>query len=274
MPHISTNGAEIYYETHGSGEPVLLHPGFGSNANVYWANIAALAERFHVIVLDPRGSGRSSAPEGPYTMSMLAADAAAVLDANGVEAAHVFGTSFGGMVAQHLALEHPGRVRRMVLGCTTPGGTHHVTPAPETVARFIAAGSIEDPAEATRSTMTIHYSDAYAAAHADEIVGRALAQRDLRPGPVGRAGQSAAAQNHDTYDRLPRIAAPTLVAHGEEDPLLPVANARTLAERIPGARLLLYPGARHVFFVECAAALNAEMTSFFNAAEAGAAAAS
>src|SRR5438552_22813 len=129
-------------------------PGFGANATLYWANIPALAERFHVIAYDPRGAGRSDVP--PATSSM-------------------------------------------------------------------------------RST------------------------------PEGRAGQLAAVQEHDTYDRLPEIKAPTLVAHGEEDGIIPVQNGRILAERIPNARLVIYPGAKHIFFVECAAELNAEVAAFLTA---------
>jgi pimeloyl-ACP methyl ester carboxylesterase len=264
MPLAEARGAQIYYETHGSGPDLLLHPGFGSNTTVYWANIPALAEHFRVIALDPRGSGRSSAPDGLYDMGGLAADAIAVLDANGVEAAHVLGTSFGGMVAQHIALDHPHRVRRLVLGCTTPGGSQHVTPPPETMATFMAAAEIADPAEAVRATLRIHYSDAYVGSHGDEIVARAIKNQHLRSGPAGRAGQSAAARAHDTFDRLGAIAAPTLVAHGSEDALVHAANGRMLAERIPGAQLRIYEGARHVFFAERAGEFNRDVIAFLN----------
>ena len=262
MPHVSANGAKIYYETHGSGEPLLMIPGFGANATLYWANIPALAERFHVIAYDPRGAGRSDVPPAPYSMQMHAEDAIAVIEAAGERSAHVFSTSMGGMIAQNLALLYPERVRRLVLCCTTPGGTHHVLPPPEALERFIAAASIEDPAAAVRSTYPLHYSDAYVAEHDAEIVARSLATSSMRSTPEGRAGQLAAVQEHDTYDRLPEIKAPTLVAHGEEDGIIPVQNGRILAERIPKARLVIYPRAKHIFFVECAAELNAEVMAF------------
>jgi pimeloyl-ACP methyl ester carboxylesterase len=274
MPLVSARGANIYYEVHGGGEPLLMLPGFGSNATVYWANIPALAERFRVIVQDPRGSGRSDAPEGPYTMEMLAEDATAVLDAAGVGRTHVLGTSFGGMVAQHVALEYPDRVRRLVLACTTPGGTRHVVPPPETIATFMAAADITDVAESVRTTLRIHYSDAYAAAHADNIIGRAIKNEPLRSSPVGRAGQSAAARAHDTHDRLGQITAPTLVAHGDQDALVPAENARLLSERIPAAQLRIYGGARHVFFVERANEFNRDVIDFLAQADASTVAAS
>src|SRR6266567_37661 len=151
VPYVKANGAKIYYETHGSGEPLLMIPGFGANATLYWANISALAEQFHVIAYDPRGAGRSDVPDAPYSMRMHAEDAIAVIEAAGEQSAHVFSTSMGGMIAQNLALLRPKRVRRLVLCCTTPGGTHHVLPPSEALERFIAAASIEDPAEAVRS---------------------------------------------------------------------------------------------------------------------------
>ncbi|MDE3096792.1 MAG: alpha/beta fold hydrolase [Chloroflexota bacterium] len=206
MPLAEAAGARIYFESHGSGEPLLLIAGFGSNTTVYWANIPELARHFRVIAIDPRGSGRSDAPPGPYTMSQLAEDCRAVLDACGVDAAHVAGASMGGMIAQHLALRFPGRVRGLVLACTTPGLPHHVPPPDEAVALFMEAAGIADPAKAVRATYPLNYSDAYAAAHDAQIVARALANEHLRSTPEGRAAQLAAVQGHDTYDRLGELA--------------------------------------------------------------------
>lgn len=264
MPHADAAKARIYYETAGAGAPLLLIPGFGANATVYWANAPALARSFRVIAFDPRGAGRSDVTPPPYNMEQLADDCAAVLDAAGEADAHVFGTSFGGMVAQHFALRHPGRVRRLVLGCTTAGGERHVPPPEENVARFLAAGAIADPAEAVRATYALHYSDAYAAAHDGELVARALANASLRATPEGRAGQLAAVQAHDTQARLGEIAAATLVAHGRDDGIVPVANGRALAAGIRGARLVVYPRARHVYFVECAEQVNADVIEFLS----------
>jgi pimeloyl-ACP methyl ester carboxylesterase len=264
MPYADASGAKIYYETHGAGEPLLLISGFGSNATVYWSNIPRLAERFRVIAMDPRGSGRSDVAPGPYTMDLLAGDCAAVLDAAGAAGAHVLGTSMGGMIAPHVALLHPDRVRRLVLACTTPGGTHHVLPPAEQLAVFIGAADIADAAAAVRATYPLHYSDAYAAAHDAEIVARSLANEHLRSTPEGRAAQLAAVQAHDTWDQLPSIAAPTLVLHGERDGIVPVENGRNIAARIPGARLRTWPEGRHLFFVEFAAEVNEAVSEFLD----------
>jgi pimeloyl-ACP methyl ester carboxylesterase len=265
MPYASIPSGRLYYEVHGEGEPLLLHPGFGCTVEIYWRNTAPLAERFKVIVFDPRGAGRSDVCPPDLTMKQLADDAAALLDAVGEPAAHVFGTSFGGMVAQHFALDHPHRMLTLVLGCTTPGGTAHVMPPPENMARFMAASEITDPAEAVRSTYFINYSDAFVAEWDPVLVERAQANSQLRSTPEGRAGQVHAVQNHDTTSRLADIACPTLVAHGTDDGTVPVANGEYLAKHIPGSKLRLYPGGRHLFFTECAEELNRDIIAFIQA---------
>src|SRR5262249_21975158 len=157
---------------------------------------------------------------------------------------------------------YPERVRRLVLCCTSPGGSHHVRPPEDQIATFMAASDIADPAEAVRSTYPLNYSEEHVAGHDAEIVARALAKRPLPPSPEGLEAQLAAVQEHDTYEHLPEITAPTLVAHGEEDGIVPVENGRIIASRIPGARLIIYPRAKHIFFVECAEELNAEVEAF------------
>lgn len=265
MTYANLPSGKIYYETHGAGEPLLLHPGFGCSVEIYWRNVQPLAKHFQVIVLDPRCAGRSDT--GPPTMLMkdFADDAAALLDVLGIESAHVFGTSFGGMVAQHIALEHPDRVRRLVLGCTTGGGAQHVLPPMENMAKFIAASDISDPADAVRSTYFINYSDEFVEKMDDVLVQRALANQHLRSTPEGRVAQVHAVQNHDTHGRLREIAHPTLVAHGTDDGTVPVENGRILAAGIPNATLRLYPGGRHLFFTECADDLNRDIAEFLTA---------
>ena len=215
-------------------------------------------------IRDRRGAGRSDSPPDGYTMERYAADCAAVLDAAGCGAAHVFGTSFGGMVAMHFALLYPSRTRGLVLACTTPGGDAHVPPAAENIVRFMAASQVADPVESTRMRYPLHYSDAYAADHDAEIIARSLATAHMRPTEAGRAGQLAAVQAHDVSSRLHEIAAPTFVAHGSDDGVIPAANGRLLAAAIPGATLHIYEGARHVFFIERAAEFNADVIDFLS----------
>lgn len=265
MAYAEVPGAKLYYEVHGEGVPLLLHPGFGCSVEIYFSSIAALARHLQVIVFDPRGAGRSSAGDASSTTpKTFADDAAALLDVLEVDAAHVFGTSFGGMMAQHLALEHPKRVRRLVLGCTTAGGSGHVLPPLENIVRFIAASEITDPIEAVRSTYFINYSDAYVASHDGEIAERALRNQHLRSSPEGRATQIAAVQAHDTLRRLQEITQATLVLHGTDDGTVPVENGRALAAAIPSARFFEYARGRHLFFIEFADKLNDDIVSFLS----------
>lgn len=264
MPHVNADGAKLYYEVHGDGPPLLMIPGFGSTTLVYFANIAPLAEHFKVVVFDPRGSGRSDVPDSGYSMQAFVDDCVTVLQEAGEESAHVVAASFGGMVAQNLALTYPERVRRLVLICTTPGGPHHVAPPPEQMAVFMAAGDIADPAAAVRSTYPLHYSDAYIAAHDAEIVERSLANAHLRSTPAGRMGQLVAVSQHDTFDRLATLATPTLVLHGDHDGIVPIDNGRNIARQIPNARLKIYPGTKHIVFTECADEMNRDIILFLS----------
>src|SRR5271167_3794172 len=134
MPFVENKGAKIYWDEQGSGEPLLLIMGLSYPSYMWHRSRPVLAKHFHTIALDNRGVGQSDAPPGVYSISLMASDAIAVLNAAGIEAAHVFGVSLGGMIAQELALQHPWRVRSLILGCTSAGdlvGPHAVQPAPE-----------------------------------------------------------------------------------------------------------------------------------------------
>jgi pimeloyl-ACP methyl ester carboxylesterase len=126
MPHLRANGINIYYEEYGTGEPLVLIMGFTvSSVGWHW-NLADFAKHFRVIAFDNRGVGQSDKPNVPYSMATFADDTAGVLDGLGLNTAHVFGISMGGMIAQEFALRHPQRVKTLTLGCTNCGGTQAV----------------------------------------------------------------------------------------------------------------------------------------------------
>jgi 3-oxoadipate enol-lactonase len=240
---------ELYYESTGDGSPVLLVMGLGMNATGWWRTVPVLAERHRVLAFDNRGMGRSSVPAGGYAMADLADDAVAVLDAAGEDAAHVYGISLGGMIAQHLALRHPGRVRSLVLAATTPGGRRGTVADADTLAFFQRRGAMP-PEEAVWASVPYNYAPRTRAHHADRI-GEDIVQRLRFPfAPEPYREQLAAALGHDPGDGLASLALPTLVVHGERDRMIPVANAHALSHAIPGAELALYPEAGHLLFTD------------------------
>lgn len=245
------NGARLYYEVYGEGEPLLLIMGLGAN-HLGWAlHVPVYAEEFQVIVFDSRGVGQSSFPEDmKLTIPLLADDAAALLDALGIDSAHVYGVSLGGMIAQELALRHPEMVRSLILGATTPGGSNAVPAKPEALSALLDLGAAEAGGVGA-GLLEVLFSPEYLAEHGSEWLERlgGAADYPATPSEVYTA-QLLAGAGHDTYDRLPDITAPTLVIHGTDDPLLPVDNGRILAERIPGAELFLLEGARHGYLME------------------------
>lgn len=239
-------GVRIAFETRGDGSPLLLVHGLGYGRWGWNPVVGPLAKRHRVVLLDNRGIGESDVPPGPYTARMLAEDAVAVLDAAGVERAHVVGTSLGGMIAQELAVEHPDRVERLVLACTTPGG-ERAAPYPEPTQRLLAEAASLEPAVALRRFVENALAPGAPGPLVDEIVALRLAHP---PDPAGWQAQAAAAVAFDGYDRLARIAAPTLILHGTADRVVDCRNALLLAGRIPNARLELFEGLGHLFFWE------------------------
>jgi 3-oxoadipate enol-lactonase len=126
MPFVENQGAKLYWDEQGSGEPLLLIMGLSYPSYMWHRSRPVLANSYRTIALDNRGVGQSDVPPGIYSIALMASDAAAVMDAAGVESAHVFGVSMGGMIAQEFALQYPSRVRSLILGCTAAGGPHAV----------------------------------------------------------------------------------------------------------------------------------------------------
>jgi 3-oxoadipate enol-lactonase len=245
VPTAVLDGVELYYEERGSGAPLLLIAGIPAVASD-WAPLAErLAASRRVIAYDNRGSGRSSVTPGPYTTAGLAADGVALLDSLGIERADVFGISLGGMIAQELALGWPGRVERLVLGCTHCGVAHSPRPPRETGRAFAME---TDDWELRMRTLAPF---AFAEGVDPEFLRRFVAKKsgDVQD-PEGYRAQIAAALAHDTYDRLPRIDRPTLIVTGDGDRVIPAASSDVLHERIPGSRLEVVRGAGHLFFLE------------------------
>jgi 3-oxoadipate enol-lactonase len=231
------DGARLFYEVHGdpARQPLVLLEGMGGDIPGWRRNVPHLAADCFVVAYDHRGNGKSQSPDTPTSMATYVDDALALLDELRIATAHVYGQSFGGMVAQELGITHPERVRTLVLACTHAGHSH------------IAPSRGRAPKD---RPWLQQYSPSFAEAHPEHVeedlrVGRAQPQH-----PDGRRRQWEAVQAWDAYDRLPELRLPVLVLHGSEDQLIDVENARILASRIPGAELAILEGAGHVYHAE------------------------
>jgi pimeloyl-ACP methyl ester carboxylesterase len=242
MSFVENQGAKIYWDEEGSGESLLLIMGLSYPSYMWHRTRPVLAKRLRTIALDNRGVGQSDVPPGPYSIASMASDAAAVLDAAHVQSAHVFGVSMGGMIAQEFALQHPDRVLSLILGCTASGGPHAVQPEPAALQTLMRQGMT--PEQAKEAIIPFIYDASTPRERIDEDMAIRM---KWYPTPQGYIGQLQGIMGWEAYSRIAQIMAPTLVIHGETDRLVPAANGRLIAERIPGAKLVLIPRASHIF---------------------------
>jgi 3-oxoadipate enol-lactonase len=251
MPDARTKGGWIAWRDEGPREPgvaedpVLLIMGLGASSRLWFRLLPWLTREHRVIVFDNRGTGRSAPVRGRLTMGGLAEDAVTVLDAAGIERAHVVGASMGGMIAQHMALDHRDRVRSLVLACTTPGGRSGAPPW-----RLLASAAVR-PLVGPRRSFPLVAPSLYASATLRDHPDRVADDLDRRmadsTSPLTLYAQLGAIALHDTRPRLSELEGmPVLVVHGLEDRLVPPARARELAELIPGAQLELIPACGHL----------------------------
>ncbi len=249
MPKVRVGDIEIFYEEAGRGPALLLIMGFGGDHLAWGYQFRVFAEHRRVIAFDNRGVGQTDAPDIPYTTAMMADDAAGLLDALGVDTADVIGVSMGGMIAQELALRHPGRVRSLHLGCTLARPDAYLRALVAAWRTLRTALSREDMLRAVALWLFAPVTYEERPEFVEMVIQTALAN----PFPQTLTGflrQGEAILGHDTLDRLPAIRCPTLVSVAEDDILVPPRFSRLLAARIPGARLQVVPAAGHVYFWE------------------------
>jgi 3-oxoadipate enol-lactonase len=251
MPHTLINGVDAYYEVSGDGPPLLFLNGSGSTIADVRLLLRPFASHFHVAIADYRGLGRTSVPETAYAMLDLASDALGLADHLGWQTFNVVGVSFGGMVAQEVAVTASERIRRLVLMCTSSGGAGGSSYPLHELAQL-------PPVErATRSVQLVdtRFTPGWLADHPRDraLVEQMAQRRSVEPTP-GIDLQLQARADHDVFVRLPHIDCPTLVASGRFDGIAPPENGAAIAARIPVAELRLYDGG-HAFFQQDSAAL-------------------
>lgn len=260
MPTASNGGVRLYYETEGSGEPVVFVEDLGYGAWMWGWQHAALAGPYEAIVWDNRGTGRSDAPQGPYTVEEMAGDLEAVLADHGARRAHVIGAGLGGMIALRYALDYD-RAKSLTLVGTSPGGPRVAIPSEPRERAFAPP----DDRAALRASLRAVLSESFFEEQPEVIEGivewRAVGDADRD----GWEAQNAAVNGFDASDRLYEITVPALVVHGTDDALFPVENARLLEGGFPNAESELIEGGPHLVFIERSRDVNDRLMAFLEA---------
>ena len=261
MPTISVNGIDLYYVEAGSGEPLVLVMGFGGDHLSWGFQLAALSAQHRVVAFDNRGSGRSSAPDVPYTTRMMADDTIQLMDRLGIDRAHILGVSLGGMIAQEIALAHPARVRTLLLHCTAARADGYMLALLENL-RMARDKLGADLAQRAMALWLFAPTTFNERPEFIEMLLYAASSQSYPQSDVGFARQGDAVISHDALARLGAITCPTLVAVGDEDQLAPPRFSREIAGAIPQAEFHTIRHAGHVFFWEKPADFNALVLSF------------
>lgn len=249
MPKIRVGDIDIYYERGGdAGLPRLLYiSGTGGDLRLRPRALDGEWPRhFDTLVFDQRGLGQSDKPNRPYTMADYADDAAGLMRAIGWPSARIVGFSFGGMVAQELALRHPQMIERLVLACTSPGGAGGASFPLHEIQHLTA----EERARRMLRISDTRHDEAWAKAHPDELRMLTQPMTDpfaAEPGHAsGARRQLEARAGHDAWNRLSQIACPTLIAGGRYDGIARPETQAKMAQRIPDAKLEMFEGGHGV----------------------------
>jgi len=253
MPRATVGSLTMHYELLGHGRKVVFVSGSGGDLRVRPGVLdTPLASRFSVLAFDQRGLGQTGKPAGPYTMSDYADDAAGLMRQVGFDNADVMGVSFGGMVAQELALRHPRSVRKLVLCCTSSGGAGGASYPLHELA------SVAPDARARRQLeiSDLRRTPQWQRDHPDDVkrlLEIAAQAARVGAGEVDRERgavlQLEARRHHDTWSRLPQLAMPVLLCAGRYDGIAPLANMEAMARQIPNATLKVYEGG-HLFLIQ------------------------
>jgi pimeloyl-ACP methyl ester carboxylesterase len=273
MPKITHNDIEIAYQARGEGTALLFISGVGYGG-WFWQRLVAWLEKnrtakpLQTVTFDNRGAGESSKPPGPYSVTMLAKDTAALLDALGIQGACIFGHSLGGFIAQELAISRPDLVGRLILASTNHGGIHVVPITPE--ALQVLTDRSGDPQDLVRRGVAIAAAPGFSERQPD-LVRQLIEYRLGNPVPPAQysaqvmAGAAMAQlSEQQVIDRMSQLRMPVLVLFGEHDRVVPAGNATLLAAKIPLARVRILPGCGHIFPIEDPAATGRAILEFLD----------
>jgi len=263
MPFCECQEIDLYYQTSGEGQPLMLISGLSGGTWSWYEQVPFFKNHFRTITFDNRGAGRSSMPPGPYTIKSMAEDARALLDHLAIDKSFIMGLSMGGMIAQELALLAPDRIQALVLGCTHCGGDLRVPPTPQVLEAFMNNTGLSHE-QIIDKNLPFFFSESCRKNRPQVVNAYRMVQLEtpLQPEHAFLA-QLQAIRSFSRCDRLAQLQAPTLILTGSEDVLVPARNARILEERIPHAELIEITGAGHALHAECRDQLNELSHAFF-----------
>lgn len=265
MSSVSVNGLTLAYETHGSGQPLVLISGLGYDRWEWHKMVPGLAEHFTVITFDNRGVGQTDKPAGPYTAQLLADDTAGLIATLGYERAHIMGHSMGGYIAQALALSHPEVIDKLILASTNFGGPHHIPVTPEAMKVLTDVSS--DAVTRFKNGLVVSTAPGYAEKN-PAMIETWLKWRVSNPiDPVAYQAQLAIglalfAESACFESKLKAVTASTLILFGAHDKVVPPGNADLLAHEIANSTIEILPDAGHFFPIETPEAANAAIIKF------------
>jgi poly(3-hydroxyoctanoate) depolymerase len=246
VSQVRAGGLSFRVARQGEGRPLVLLTGLGANLDM-WHPFSRLLEGREVIAIDPPGAGGSQRPARPLRMSSLARVVLSLFDALGLDEVDVLGYSFGGALAQELARRAPGRVRRLIL-CATSPGLGSVPPNPFPALLLLSPGRYYHPGLLRLEVPRIAGGRT---ARDPGVLGRQAAARlGMPPDLLGYAYQLYAMTGWTSLPWLHRVAQPTLIIAGDDDPIIPVANARLMARLLPDARVRILEGAGHLLLLD------------------------
>jgi len=259
MPSVASNRIRIHYEEQGSGDPLILIMGLGAPGNRWTDHVSAYEKHFRCLLVDNRGAGESDKPSGPYTTKLMAEDTAGLMVALGIESARIAGISMGSAIAQELALAYPHKVRSLVLISSWSRCDRYTQAVFE---HFKKMRELASPADFVQLLQLWIASAPYYEENFDQMVkDQETATEDYMPLDAFQA-QSDACSLHNTFDRLDKIAAPTLLTVGDADIFTPPRLTVEMHEKMPGSKMVVFKGLGHIHHWEALNRFNDVTTQF------------
>ena len=257
MPRVKVNDIQLYYEVHGkeNRDWMVLISILGFDSSLWQFQVPEFAKEYRVLVFDNRGAGRSDKPDVPYSIKMMADDTVGLMDQLGIKKAHIVGSSMGGFIAQEMGINYPERVRSLTLVSASAHYTMYLTPA-DVIKELKEKGMDE---LVVKLNLFFGFTDNFL--RNEELVKMVIDMMLNYPYPQPLEAyirQYQACREFDARDRLHKIRAPTMILVGNKDVALPPSYSKELAEKIPGAKLVVLDGGGH--------ALNFEIPDKFNKA--------